>query len=238
MTLRRVRRLCAAAIAFAAIALPPGSAGAHPADCAPTLTAAPSPSGSPTGRDGRRGRAAPRSRRRAGGQAPTTSRSPRTRPTRRRSTARAGRPARFKQVGHDPLMSRGMNAAIAIHGDYAYIGSRTDGGHEGQPHGGVMVVDISDPSDPALLGARFDAKRGRVVARAARLELAGHPDRPEHELRRRRPAAPLHHAVDQQHPLLRHLGSERDRTRSCCTSSTSTRTSSSCGRTRRIPSGR
>jgi len=64
------------------------------------------------------------------------------------------------QVGHEPLMSRGMNAAMAIHGDYAYIGSRTDGGHEGMPHGGVMVVDISDPTEPTLLGPPFDAKPG------------------------------------------------------------------------------
>jgi hypothetical protein len=64
------------------------------------------------------------------------------------------------QVGHEPLMNRGMNSAIAIHGEYAYIGSRTDGGHEGMPHGGVMVVDISEPSDPALLGPPFDAKAG------------------------------------------------------------------------------
>ena len=55
------------------------------------------------------------------------------------------------QVGHDPLMDRGMNAAMAIHGDYAYIGSRTDGAHEDMPHGGIMVVDISDPSDPELV---------------------------------------------------------------------------------------
>jgi hypothetical protein len=55
------------------------------------------------------------------------------------------------QVGHEPLMNRGMNSAAAIHGDYAYIGSRTDGGHEDMPHGGIMVVDISDPSDPNLL---------------------------------------------------------------------------------------
>jgi hypothetical protein len=35
-----------------------------------------------------------------------------------------------------------MNGApIAIHGDHAYIGSRTDGGHRGMPQGGVMVVD-------------------------------------------------------------------------------------------------
>jgi hypothetical protein len=47
-------------------------------------------------------------------------------------------------------MNRGMNAAIAIHRDYAYIGSRTDGGHQPQPQGGLMVVDISNPSDPDL----------------------------------------------------------------------------------------
>jgi hypothetical protein len=57
----------------------------------------------------------------------------------------------FRQVGHEALMSRGMNAALAVHGDYAYIGSRTDGGHEGMPHGGIMVVDISRPSSPRLL---------------------------------------------------------------------------------------
>src|ERR671922_1036971 len=66
----------------------------------------------------------------------------------------------FKKVGHEPLMKRGMNAAIAVHGDYAYIGSRTDGGHEGMPHGGIMVVDISKPSKPAVVGGPFDAKPG------------------------------------------------------------------------------
>ena len=121
------------------------------------------------------------------------------------------KPKVIEQVGHEPLMSRGMNAAAAIHGDYAYIGSRTDGGHEGMPHGGIMVVDISDPSAPKLLHRRSPARReaGRVLARAARVAVPGHPDRPEHELRRRRIAASLHPAVDQQLPLLRHLRSER-----------------------------
>ena len=70
------------------------------------------------------------------------------------------RGAALKQVGHEPLMHRGMNAAIAGHGDYAYIGSRTDGGHEGMPHGGVMVVDISEPAAPALMGPPLDARPG------------------------------------------------------------------------------
>jgi hypothetical protein len=77
------------------------------------------------------------------------------------ATAGAAEPlGSLKKVGHEPLMKRGMNAAIAIHGDYAYIGSRTDGGHEGMAHGGVMVVDISDPSELNLLGPPFDAKAG------------------------------------------------------------------------------
>ena len=79
------------------------------------------------------------------------------------ATALSGPPRKtgeVKQVGHEPLMNRGMNAAAAVHGDYAYIGSRTDGGHEGMPHGGIMVVDISDPSDPNLLGPPLDAKPG------------------------------------------------------------------------------
>jgi hypothetical protein len=65
------------------------------------------------------------------------------------------------EVGHNALMNRGMNAAIAIHGDYAYIGSRTDGGPlKNEAQGGVMIVDISDPSDPTLLGPPFEANAG------------------------------------------------------------------------------
>src|ERR687897_2657261 len=54
-------------------------------------------------------------------------------------------------VGHDPLMNRGMNAAIAIHGDYAYIGSRTDFYEDAFDASGIMVVDISDPADPQVV---------------------------------------------------------------------------------------
>jgi hypothetical protein len=54
-------------------------------------------------------------------------------------------------VGHNPLMSRGMNAAIAIHGDYAYIGSRTDFYEDDLDASGIMVVDISDPTDPEVV---------------------------------------------------------------------------------------
>jgi hypothetical protein len=52
-------------------------------------------------------------------------------------------------VGHDPLLGRGMNAALALHGSYAYVGSRTDGTH---PNSGVLVVDVGDPSRPRVVG--------------------------------------------------------------------------------------
>jgi hypothetical protein len=58
------------------------------------------------------------------------------------------RNGRIKEIGHEPLLNRGMNAAIAVHGDYAYIGSRTDGSH---PNAGVMVVDVSRPRHPRLV---------------------------------------------------------------------------------------
>src|SRR3954470_11536126 len=36
-------------------------------------------------------------------------------------------PGSFELVGHDPLLNRGMNAAIAVKGDYVYVGYRSDG---------------------------------------------------------------------------------------------------------------
>ena len=48
-------------------------------------------------------------------------------------------------VGHSALGARGMNSALAIHGDYAYVGSRSDGP---APKGGIAVVDISRPARP------------------------------------------------------------------------------------------
>lgn len=59
----------------------------------------------------------------------------------------------FELVGHDPLGNRGMNAALAVHGDYAYVGSRTDGkpGDENLNGAGILVVDISDPTSPEVV---------------------------------------------------------------------------------------
>jgi hypothetical protein len=58
-------------------------------------------------------------------------------------------PGRLQLVGHSPLQHRGMNAALAVHGDYAYVGSRTDGTHL---EAGVQVVDVSRPSNPRVVG--------------------------------------------------------------------------------------
>lgn len=81
----------------------------------------------------------------------------------------------FRLVGHNPLFSRGMNAALAISGRYVYIGNRSDGssscgdlnatgpvapvitptnpdGTCTHVHPGVLVVDAADPSHPAVVG--------------------------------------------------------------------------------------
>jgi hypothetical protein len=56
-------------------------------------------------------------------------------------------------VGHSPLNNRGMNAALAIKGDYAYVGSRTDAKANNANGAGVLVVDVKDPSAPEVVGA-------------------------------------------------------------------------------------
>jgi hypothetical protein len=58
-------------------------------------------------------------------------------------------PGSLEQVGHSPLLNRGMNAAPAVKGDYAYVGSRTDGTHL---NSGVLVVNVSRPSRPRVVG--------------------------------------------------------------------------------------
>jgi methionine-rich copper-binding protein CopC len=54
-------------------------------------------------------------------------------------------------VGSNPLGHRGMNAGLAVFGDYAYIGSRTDGKEDNVNNAGVMIVDVSDPTDPTIV---------------------------------------------------------------------------------------
>ncbi len=78
-----------------------------------------------------------------------------------------GTSSNFELIGHNPLHSRGMNAAPAMFGDYLYVGNRTDGssrcgdgdpreamGPDSCPHinPGILIVDISDPTAPAVVG--------------------------------------------------------------------------------------
>ena len=57
-------------------------------------------------------------------------------------------PGSFEQIGHEPLMNRGMNSALAVYGGYAYVGSRTDGTHA---NAGVLVVDVRNPAAPEVV---------------------------------------------------------------------------------------
>ena len=69
-------------------------------------------------------------------------------------------PGSLEQVGHSPLLNRGMNAALAVRGDYAYVGNRTDGTHVNP---GVLVVDVSDPAQPQVvheIGPPFEGNPG------------------------------------------------------------------------------
>jgi len=152
MAHRRGLNACAAVIVFAAVLLLPGAAGAHPVDCDDTvMTEAPNAERYIYMSDG--GCTLGASTSFAGwDEAPAAGRAA--------GPPRGAKRGAFRQVGHDPLLSRGMNAAIALHEDYAYIGSRTDGGHQGQPQGGLMVVDVSKPSRPRLLGTPLDPKPG------------------------------------------------------------------------------
>ncbi|MFN2464106.1 MAG: LVIVD repeat-containing protein [Candidatus Dormibacteria bacterium] len=63
----------------------------------------------------------------------------------------AGTSSNFSLVGHDALFNRGENAAMAINGNYAYIGNRTDGSPN-HLHPGVLIDDISEPTNPHNVG--------------------------------------------------------------------------------------
>jgi hypothetical protein len=54
----------------------------------------------------------------------------------------------FAMIGHSPLLNRGMNAGLAVYGNYAYVGSRTDGSHA---NAGLLVVDISNRANPQIV---------------------------------------------------------------------------------------
>jgi hypothetical protein len=81
----------------------------------------------------------------------------------------------FTLVGHNPLFSRGMNAAPTIFDHYVYVGNRSDGSNscgDSDPgpgvtpvltptnpdgtcthvHPGILVVDIANPAAPTVVG--------------------------------------------------------------------------------------
>ena len=82
-------------------------------------------------------------------------------------------PGSFELVGHDPLMSRGMNAALAVHGDHAYVGSRTDGTHL---NSGVFVIDVSDPSSPEIVNEIRPPNEGNIGESSRELRILPQQD--------------------------------------------------------------
>src|SRR5829696_1112244 len=104
MTNRRIRLACAAALALAAAMTLAASAAAHPIDCDdPSARLAGWPADWAAGDQCRVA---------SGG--PQTARTARTARPRISAAAMSGR---LGQVGHNALLSRGMNAAIALNGD-------------------------------------------------------------------------------------------------------------------------
>jgi hypothetical protein len=71
-----------------------------------------------------------------------------------------GTSSNFQLVGHNPLYHRGMNAAAAIFGNYLYVGNRSDGSNTcpdgstgcAHSHPGILILNISDPAEPDIVG--------------------------------------------------------------------------------------
>ncbi len=68
-------------------------------------------------------------------------------------------PGKFTVVGHEPLSGRGMNAALAVHDGYTYIGNRTDG-TPGHLNPGIQIVDTRVPSKPKVVGEITEQQGG------------------------------------------------------------------------------
>lgn len=99
-----------------------------------------------------------------------------------------GTSSNFELVGHEPLFNRGMNAALAVHEDFVYVGNRTDGsnrcglgdprreelGLDACPHinPGILVVDASDPSSPEVVGEIGPPHAGNVSETTRELRVS------------------------------------------------------------------
>ncbi len=77
-------------------------------------------------------------------------------------------PGSFELVGHDPLLNRGMNAAIAVKDDYVYVGSRTDGAH---PNSELLIVNVADPAHPSITGKIGPPDEGNVGESSRELRI-------------------------------------------------------------------
>ncbi len=66
-----------------------------------------------------------------------------------------------------------MNAALAVHGDYAYVGSRTDGTHL---NSGVLVIDVSDPSSPEIVNEIGPPNEGNIGESSRELRILPQQD--------------------------------------------------------------
>jgi hypothetical protein len=134
--------------------------------------------------------------------------------------ARRGRAGEHVGRGRPPA---GLLQAGRARGAAQPRDERRDRGAQGlrvhrQPHGRRPRGPAAGRADggrrraaeqPAAGGRAARSARRRVHARAARVAREGPADRAQHQLRRRPRPAPLHGAVDQQHPLLRHQGPQR-----------------------------
>ncbi len=87
-----------------------------------------------------------------------------------RATTEPGTAKNFELVGHDPLFNRGMNAAPAIFRHYVYVGNRTDGSAD-DPHPGVLVVDVANPSDPEVVGEILPPNEGNISETSRELRV-------------------------------------------------------------------
>src|SRR5215472_15760270 len=71
-----------------------------------------------------------------------------------------GTSSNFELVGKNPLFHRGMNAAATVFGNYLYVGNRTDASNTcpdgttgcDHQHPGILILNISNPSNPEVVG--------------------------------------------------------------------------------------
>ena len=226
MSNRRIRLASAAALAVAAAMTLAAMAVAHPVDCddpaakfagwsadwsaGEQCTVAPGGAAERVRHDGHRAAAHQRQRH--------------ARPP------QAGRPQRADEPGHE----RGDRAQrrLRVHRQP----------HRRRPRGAAAGRHPRRRHQAPVASARgrrpVRRQARRVLARAARVALAGDPHRAQHELRRRAEPAPLHASRRSATSASTTSAAATRARRSCCISSTSTRTSSSSGRTRRTATGR